>query len=160
MTARTAATAPVHLSLEQATHAIAALGDKAFPESIGVDDRHGLSMKEKVAVKMARLATLTWAVEMSPTGHSITFPEFSGRLTLVRVGPDAVQLVLRGNYTPPLGLLGAVADRLFIGRVANRSLSRFLQAAAREIEHAARWQRERNPVSVAVYPPDLRGRHV
>jgi hypothetical protein len=155
MRRRVAAAAPVHAFADEAVAAIVDLGPDMFPQKVDVDDSDGFSVGEKVNVSMARLAPYTWSVEFSPVGHSRWLPQFDGRLTIVRAG-NGVQLVLRGVYTPPLGWIGAIADQLAGGRVARRSIDRFLHDAAAEVDRHACDRRESGPTRMAPYPPDLR----
>lgn len=66
------------------------------------------------------------------------FPSFSGVLRVHPVAEHRADLVLDGRYTPPAGLLGALADATLLHSVAHLSLRAFLgrlaDEVAREIE--------------------------
>ena len=65
-------------------------------------------------------------------------PSFEGELGLHVIGSGRITLVLDGRYVPPGGSVGAAIDGVAMGRVANRSLERFLaDLAARLQQHAA-----------------------
>ena len=158
MIRRIAVTAPLRASPDEVGDAIGARGVSIFPEAVQVDEDAGFAVAEKVTVNVNRLAAHTWAVEISPVGHRRWLPAFDGRMTIARIVGDGVQLVLKGTYRPPLGWIGAVADHVAGGRIARRSIGRFLHAAAVEIDREVRRQRESRPMAVAPYPPDLRSR--
>lgn len=75
--------------------------------------------------EIARLPLRWFAKE-----HTGLFPTMDGELRLSDVGPAETELRLVGEYEPPLGALGAVADRMAGHRVAERSARDFLEGVA------------------------------
>lgn len=55
------------------------------------------------------------------------FPRMDADLDLAPFGPGRTEVVLRGSYEPPGGLLGAEADRLLCHRVAGSTARAFLR---------------------------------
>ena len=69
--------------------------------------------------------------------HPHLFPELDGVLELAPVPNDGrpfTQLGLLARYRPPLGLLGAIGDRLVGAEVADAALTTFLEELARSAE--------------------------
>jgi hypothetical protein len=65
-------------------------------------------------------------VRISAAHEAALFPVFAGTIRVVAVDALSSELVLEGDSTAPLGLLGALADRTVLADVATDSLRRFL----------------------------------
>jgi hypothetical protein len=165
MKRRIAVTAPVRATAEEARAVVNDWGVRILPDTVQVKDRTGLSVAETVRIELTPTTSLrpparVWAIRWQPVGHGRVLPMLTGRLEVVEIGDEA-ELCLTGAYRVPLGILGALADRLRGSAVAHRSLSEFLDDAARRVEVEARGRRESGPLRVADYPPDLRSdRHI
>ena len=61
------------------------------------------------------------------------FPAMRATLTVYPLSPNETQLQLRGEYDPPGGIFGTVADRLVGHRIAEASVHSFLDALARRM---------------------------
>lgn len=84
------------------------------------------------------------------------FPAFAGVLEARKEG-EAATLALRGTYTVPLGPLGGFGDGLAGRRVARRSLTAFLEQAARRLDaEVDRRYSAGAPPSVSPYLVSLR----
>lgn len=79
--------------------------------------------------KPPRGITVTIAAER----NAALFPVFHGALEVVPHGMLSCAVVLDGEYTVPLGLLGAVADRTVLNAVAQASLRRFLARLGEDV---------------------------
>ena len=71
------------------------------------------------------------------------FPVMDGMLRISDAGAHRIEVRLVGQYTPPLGAAGAVADAIAGRRVAERSLRGLVATVAQRleaalVEHAAR----------------------
>lgn len=75
--------------------------------------------------EIARLPLRWFAKE-----HTNLFPTMDAELRLSDVGPAETELRLVGEYEPPLGAVGALADRMAGHRVAERSVRDFLEGVA------------------------------
>lgn len=62
------------------------------------------------------------------------FPTLEGELEIAPVGATRTQLGLSANYSPPLGLLGKIADRALFHRVAEVTVKDFLERIGRRLE--------------------------
>jgi CBS domain-containing protein len=85
----------------------------------------GLDMDKTVRVELGTVSLigrciripLSWRAE--PLRHA--FPAFHGALEFEPLARDLGQLVIVGEYTPPLGLAGAAVDATMLRRVAQRT---------------------------------------
>lgn len=60
-------------------------------------------------------------------------PAFDGEVGLHVTGDDRTTLILDGRYVPPGGAVGAALDGVALGRLAQRSLERFLEDVAERL---------------------------
>jgi hypothetical protein len=65
------------------------------------------------------------------------FPTLEGELEVAALGKTRTQLGLSANYTPPLGLLGKIADRALFHRVAEVTVKDFLERIVKRLEQNA-----------------------
>lgn len=77
---------------------------------------------------------LEWHAEKS----AALFPAMHATLTVYPLSRDETQLQLRGEYDPPGGIFGTVADRLVGHRIAEASVHSFLDALARRMNEELR----------------------
>lgn len=88
-----------------------------------------LSVREDSAVGAIR-----WEAA-GPTGR--LFPALDADIKLIPAGPDTTVLAVSGSYRPPLGSLGAGADRAIMRRVAQATIRAFTDHIAAAIVHPA-----------------------
>ena len=71
---------------------------------------------------------LTWRV----SGKGLLFPELTAELEVAAVSfdPPLTQVTVTGTYEPPLGVIGAGADRVLLGRLAEATVHRFTHEVA------------------------------
>ncbi len=62
------------------------------------------------------------------------FPTLEGELEIAPVGSRRTQLGLSANYSPPLGLVGKIADRALFHRVAEMTIKDFLERIGKRLE--------------------------
>ena len=86
---------------------------------------------------------LSWRAK----GKALLFPELTAELEVAAVSfePPLTQVTVTGTYEPPLGAVGAGADRVILGRLAEATVHRFTH----EIADALRRK-------VEAIPPDER----
>lgn len=77
----------------------------------------------------ATLIPIRWR---SASASSI-FPVLEGQLEIAPLGTDNTQLGLSATYEPPLGLVGQIADRALLHRVAEVTVKDFLESVAKRI---------------------------
>lgn len=73
---------------------------------------------------------LVFPVQWTVNGASMLFPSLEADLWLTKVGFDKTRLTLKGNYRPPLGTLGRIADRALLGRVAEATVADWMDRLA------------------------------
>ena len=73
---------------------------------------------------------VTW----SAAEHPALFPILNGQLRIGDIGHDTIELRLTGEYTPPLGALGAIGDRLAGHQAATVSLRAYLLEVAHRLD--------------------------
>jgi hypothetical protein len=69
-------------------------------------------------------------LEWAATSHPGWFPEMKATLAIFPLSPTETELELEGSYEPPIGKLGAVIDLALMHRIAEASLTRFVQEVA------------------------------
>jgi hypothetical protein len=69
------------------------------------------------------------------TGAPGLFPQMDAGIVVGSLGPELTQLILRGSYEPPFGLIGRALDRTMFHRVAEASVKGFVDRIATSIEH-------------------------
>ena len=74
--------------------------------------------------------------------HSGLFPVMDGQLEAYPIDAERTQVSFQGEYEPPFGLVGEALDAMFLHRVAEESVQRFLRAVAQRLRHA--WLGRRN----------------
>jgi hypothetical protein len=72
----------------------------------------------------------TLPLRWEATGPTSLFPRMDADIVLEPLGADYAHLSFRGSYDPPLGPVGAAADRLVLHRVAEATVRRFTDAVA------------------------------
>lgn len=67
------------------------------------------------------------------TGPSKLFPTLDGELVVSEIGSDLTQIVFRGSYEPPLGMVGETIDRVLLHHLAEASVKRFVDALIADV---------------------------
>jgi hypothetical protein len=91
----------------------------------------------EVRVRSVRVSALDAACELSwrAVDHPGLFPVFWGRLQLTP-GPEGTTISLRGEYEPPLWVLGRFGDGLVGHRLARQSLEAYLERVGARVDAA------------------------
>lgn len=99
----------------------------------------GLAHQVNLTMGMAEIHSygLAFPVKWTASGASLLFPELEADLILAAKGVAETELTLRGNYDPPLGAIGQVADRLVLHRVAEATVKDWMDRLAAALERAA-----------------------
>lgn len=91
-------------------------------------------VKRQIALELGeplRGAALTIrAVRWHAAANAGLFPELDGHLEVAALGASSTQLGLSANYKPPMGLIGQLADRTLLHRVAEVTIKDFLERVA------------------------------
>ena len=78
--------------------------------------------------------TLTVPIWWRAADHPGLFPTLAGEIRVRNAGAGRIELRLTGEYTPPLGAIGAIADRFAGHQAATASLRADLLDVARRLE--------------------------
>lgn len=76
---------------------------------------------------------LVYPITWTAAGATVLFPELHADLILTKLGSEHTRLTLRGTYRPPLGVLGRLADRAVLSRVAEATVRNWLDRLAEEL---------------------------
>jgi len=118
---------------------MASVDDRAFVAEMAVEVGGGTSLVQEVDVVFGRQpnddTVCRFGLSWRARDHQGAFPVFGGAL---EVHPDGTgsRLRLCGQYSVPLGAVGAFGDRLVGHRVARHSIQGLLDAAAARIDPA------------------------
>lgn len=124
-----------------------------FRCGLTVDVADGATMRHDVVVKVGRATRTnggaTLGLRLEPVAHHHLLPVFDGELE-ARAAGAASQLVLKGGYTVPLGVIGRLGDALAGHRSAEQSLERLVTELAGRLEaEAERDMRAASPTEPA-----------
>lgn len=81
------------------------------------------------------MAVVPFTIEADPASGS--FPVLSAEIEVVAVHSGGVSLALEGEYRPPAGAVGAIADRLGLHHVAEAAIDGYFEAISRRFGKAA-----------------------
>ena len=87
---------------------------------------------EPQRVESKMLLPISW---QPPSGHGL-LPAMEGDIEVAPIGGSRTQLAMMIRYTPPFGLVGKVADRALLHRVAEATIRDFLVGVAGRIEES------------------------
>lgn len=73
---------------------------------------------------------LVYPIHWTATGATLLFPEMKADLILSKAGHANTKLTFRGNYQPPLGVVGRMADRAGLRHVAEATVTDWVERLA------------------------------
>lgn len=91
-----------------------------------------LAREVQLTVGMAEIHSmgLIYPLQWTATGATLLFPEMKADLTLSKAGQRNTKLTFRGNYQPPLGVVGRLADRAGLRHVAEATVANWVDRLA------------------------------
>lgn len=95
----------------------------------------GLAKSVSLEIGLAEIhrTGLVYPIKWTAHGAGVLFPELNADLALSQMGPDMTSLALDGTYQPPLGVVGRVADRMILGRVADATVRNWMDRLAEAV---------------------------
>jgi hypothetical protein len=117
-----------HATAAAATHA-ATLHVRIGSIDVGADVAIQVSVAPQAKTELSRPTTeltLGWAAVKNPK----LFPTMVATLSIYPLTPTETQLEIEGEYLPPMGTLGEVIDAAVGHRLAEASVTRFVQEVA------------------------------
>lgn len=73
-------------------------------------------------------------IRWKAASHAGLFPALEGHLEIAPIGKTTTQIGLSASYEPPLGLLGKIADRALMHRVAEVTVKDFLDRIGTQLQ--------------------------
>jgi len=100
-------------------------------------------VRARLGVPHARRETSVSSLWWAPTGPwAAFFPALRAGLAITEIDETSCLLVVVGDYTPPLGRAGAVADRVILHRLAAATVqdftNRLAHALVADVEEGSR----------------------
>lgn len=100
-------------------------------------DGFAKEVRLQIGVAEVHRGGLAYPVEWTAIGAEGLFPRMSASLVLTHVGAEATNISFEGNYEPPLGPLGKVADRVLLRKVADATVKNWVDRLAAALTEAA-----------------------
>jgi len=104
----------------------ARMADVGFGHSMRVDRTVAVEVGTPIPDDGRTLVPIRWR----PESREALFPALDGEIEAAPVGAASTQLSMTARYTPPFGLLGRVADRALLHRVAEATVKDFVDNVA------------------------------
>jgi hypothetical protein len=141
----------IHVAYPDAVRAIEADAASILGDSTACACAAAEELRAKVGpAGLPRMLQRTVSIELSPirrlsdrtligfrwqsTSRGGVFPGLEGDLEVAPFGLSAAELVVRGCYDPPGGILGREADRLLLHRVAESTVRALLHRVAERLD--------------------------
>jgi hypothetical protein len=110
-------------------------GDRRMTD-VGFGDE--LRIGRSVIVTVGLLARMQFKTLLPifwrPAHAEALLPAMDAEIEVAPMGPARSQLAMTARYTPPFGLLGRVADRALLHRVAEATIKDFLDRVVGQVE--------------------------
>lgn len=92
----------------------------------------GLAKSVQLEIGLAEIhrTGLVYPIKWTAHGAGALFPELNADLALSQMGSSMTSLSLDGTYEPPLGVVGRMADRMILGRVAEATVRNWMDRLA------------------------------
>lgn len=87
----------------------------------------------EIGVGRIQRSGLVYSIHWKAMGATVLFPVLDADLVLTKLGADRTRITLRGTYKPPLGVVGRLADRAILGRVAEATVHNWVDRLAGEL---------------------------
>jgi len=104
----------------------ARMADVGFGHAMRVDRTVTVEVGTAIRGDGRTFVPIRWRSE----SREALFPALEGEVEVAPVGVDRTQLSMTARYTPPFGLLGRVADRALLHRVAEATVKDFVDNVA------------------------------
>lgn len=97
---------------------------------VGPSDSVAREVNLEIGVAEIHSSGLVYPIHWTASGATLLFPELRADLVLSKDGSTRTALTLKGTYQPPLGMLGRIADRAGLGRVADATVRHWIDRLA------------------------------
>jgi hypothetical protein len=130
--------------MKSADHWMPALVVKANGHGVELLSELGFEVAKRRVAKRIEV-TLGWPkqapgvtlvpIKWRAADDAALFPVLDGHLEIAKLGLNTTQLGLSANYEPPLGLMGKIADRALLHRVAEVAVKDFVEQIGARLDH-------------------------
>ena len=127
----------VETRLDHVRHHLTEMADVAYRAGEALRSRvspwdQGIAKEVSLRLGLAEIHSsgLVYPITWTAAGAGLLFPELHAELILAHIGPAQTRLTVQGNYKPPLGVVGRVADRAVLGRYADATVRNWLDRLA------------------------------
>lgn len=97
---------------------------------VGPNDKVARKVDLEIGIAEVHSMGLVYPIRWTATESTVLFPELNADLILTERGPHRTALTLKGNYQPPLGAIGRIADRAGLGHVAEATVRGWMDRLA------------------------------
>lgn len=97
---------------------------------VGPSEKVARKVELEIGVAEIHSMGLVYPIRWTATGATVLFPELNADLILTKRGLHRTTLTLKGNYQPPLGPIGRLADRAGLGHVAEATVRDWMDRLA------------------------------
>lgn len=131
--------AEVEKRLDEVRADLAEWADIAYREGEELRSRvgpvEGLAKSVSLEIGVAEIhrSGLVYPIRWTAAGAGALFPELNADLALSQLGSSMTSLSLDGTYEPPGGVVGRVADRIVLGRVAEATVRNWVDRLAEAV---------------------------
>src|SRR5262249_56931481 len=101
-----------------------------FGAAVRVGGKVVVTVGEPARMAFKTLQPISWR----PAHTEALLPAMDAEIEMAPMGPTHTQLAMTARYTPPFGLVGRVADRALLHRVAEATVKDFLDRVAARLE--------------------------
>jgi hypothetical protein len=105
---------------------LAAVG---FGNAVRVERPVLVTVGRPIRMAFKTLVPISWR----PSSAEALLPGMEAEIEVAPMGEDHTQLAMTASYTPPFGLIGRVADRALLHRVAEATIKDFLDRVASRV---------------------------
>ncbi len=116
---------------------LALLADAAYRRgeelALGPNPAVAVPVEFTLGVPIVGSNAVAFPVSWRATGATSLFPHMDAELVLSPIG-DATHIEFRGVYTPPLGAVGALLDRVALHRLAEATVRNFMERLVELVE--------------------------
>jgi hypothetical protein len=106
------------------------MAEVGFGKSVRVGRSVVVTVGEPARFAFKTLQPVSWC----PAHTEALLPAMDAEIEVAPMGDARAQLAMTARYTPPFGLLGRVADRALLHRVAEATIQDFLERVAERIQ--------------------------
>jgi hypothetical protein len=106
------------------------MAEVGFGNAVRVGRAVVVTVGEPARMAFKTLQPISWR----PAHAEALLPEMDAEIEVAPMGGAQTQLAMTARYTPPFGLVGRVADRALLHRVAEATIKDFLERVAARLE--------------------------